>query len=213
MSLELNAKETALVLIDLQNGIVGRQLAPYSGTDVVAAGAKLANAVRSAGGVVVYVHVLVNEVLALNADKSMPRPKEPFPPEASELVEGAGYQQEKKDVLITKRQWDAFYATNLDQVLRRRGVKTVILAGIATNFGVESTARSAQARGYDLVFAEDAMTTMAVEMHTFAVETLFPIIGRVRKTDEIVQALGGGEKPVASETPAPVVDGEQGAYN
>ena len=212
MSLELNAKETALVLIDLQNGIVGRQLAPYSGTDVVAAGAKLANAVRSAGGVVVYVHVLVNEVLALNADKSMPRPKEPFPPEASELVEGAGYQQEK-DVLITKRQWDAFYATGLDQALRRRGVKTVILAGIATNFGVESTARSAQARGYDLVFAEDAMTTMAAEMHTFAVETLFPIIGRVRKTDEIVQALGGGEKPAASEAPALVVDGEQGAYN
>jgi nicotinamidase-related amidase len=212
MSLELNAKETALVLIDLQNGIVGRQLAPYSGTDVVAAGAKLANAVRSAGGAVVYVHVLVNEVLPLNADKSMPRPKEPFPPEASDLVESAGYQNEK-DVLITKRQWDAFYATNLDQVLRRRGVKTVILAGIATNFGVESTARSAQARGYDLVFAEDAMTTMAAEMHTFAVETLFPIIGRVRKTDEIVQALGGGKKSAASETAPPVVDGEQGAYN
>ena len=113
---------------------MGRQLAPYSGTDVVAAGAKLANAVRSAGGVVVYVHVLVNEVLALNADKSMPRPKEPVSAGGfSELVEGAGYQQEK-DVLITKRQWDAFYATGLDQALRRRGVKTVILAGIATNF-------------------------------------------------------------------------------
>ncbi len=211
MSVELNAKETALVLIDLQNGIVGRQLAPYSGTDVVTAGAKLANAVRSAGGVVVYVHVLVNEVLALNADKSMPRPKEPFPPEASELVESAGYQQEN-DVLVTKRQWDAFYATGLDQALRRRGVKTVILAGIATNFGVESTARSAQARGYDLVFAEDAMTTMSAEMHTFAVETLFPIIGRVRKTDEIVQALGG-EKSAASETSALGVGEEQGAYN
>jgi nicotinamidase-related amidase len=211
MSLELNAKETALVLIDLQNGIVGRQLAPYSGKDVVSKGSHLANAVREAGGTVVYVHVLVNEVLPLQADKAMPRPSEPYPPEASELVEAAGYQDDK-DVLITKRQWDAFYATNLDQALRRRGVKTIVLGGVATNFGVESTARSAQARGYDIVFAEDAMTTMSAEMHKFAVEVLFPIIGRVRTSDEVMQALGAAEKPTASE-PVAVVDGEQGAYN
>ena len=79
--------------------------------------------------------------------------------------------------------------TNLDQVLRRKGVKTVIMAGIATNMGVESTARSAQARGFDLVFAEDAMSTMSEAMHRFAVENIFPVMGRVRSSSEITAAL------------------------
>jgi nicotinamidase-related amidase len=55
---------------------------------------------------------------------------------------------------VTKRQWGAFYATDLDQQLRRRGIRTIVLGGIATNFGVESTARAAFDRGYELVFAE-----------------------------------------------------------
>lgn len=189
MSLTLNPKETALVLIDLEHGIVGRQLAPYTGTQVVSRCAHLADAVRAAGGMIVYVHVLLNEIVTPDADKPQPRPASPPPPEASELVPESGYE-EGTDVLITKRQWDAFYATNLEQALRRRGVRTIIMGGIATNFGVESTARSAQARGYNLVFAEDAMSSMSAEMHDFAVSTLFPIIGKVRKADVITQALG-----------------------
>lgn len=226
MSLELDAKETALVLIDLQNGIVGRQLAPYGGRDVVAIGAKLAEAMRAAGGTVVYVRVLVNEVLRLDADRAMPRPSEPYPPEASELAKDAGYKPET-DVLITKRQWDAFHATELDQVLRRRGVKTIVLGGVATNFGVESTARSGQSHGYKLVFVEDAMTTMSADMHTFAVESLFPIMGRVRKSEEVLDSLHYAQKP-EDEAPAHsepeksepekseaqrIADGEVGAYN
>jgi nicotinamidase-related amidase len=187
VSLELNAKETALVLIDLEHGIVGRDLAPYSGKDVVAKSAKLAGKMRSAGSPVVYVHVLLHETLSLPADFPMPRPAAPPPPEASELVPEAGYQPDT-DVLITKRQWDAFYATNLDQLLRRKGVSTIVLAGIATNMGVESTARSAQARGYAVVFAEDAMSSMG-DLHALAVGKVFPLIGRVRSTDEIVAAL------------------------
>jgi nicotinamidase-related amidase len=207
MSLELNPKETALVLIDLQKGIVGRQLAPYSGDDVVSRSSKLAEAVRKAGGSVVYVHVLVNEVLKLQSDASTQQPnnqqqhsEEPPPSEAdqkkqqdeaSQLVENAGRQD--GDALVTKRQWDAFYATELDQILRRRNAKTIILGGVATNFGVESTARSAQSRGYEVVFAHDAMTSMSEELHKFAVEKVFPLIGRVRSSDEITGALGGGK--------------------
>ena len=187
MSLQLNAKETALVLIDLEHGIVGRELAPYSGKEVVAKCAQLAEATRTAGGTVVYVHVLLHDTMSPPADYPMPRPATPPPPEASELVPEAGYQP-GTDILVTKRQWDAFYATHLDQALRRKGAKTIILAGIATNMGVESTARSAQARGYALVFAEDAMSSMG-DLHGLAVEKIFPLIGRVRSTAEIVAAL------------------------
>ena len=86
----------------------------------------------------------------------------------------------------------AFYGTDLDLQLRRRGLTTIILCGIATEFGVESTARDAYERGYELVFAEDAMTGRNAESHANAIRHIFPRIGRVRRTEEIVAALGAG---------------------
>lgn len=93
------------------------------------------------------------------------------------------------DLVITKRQWGAFYGTNLEQALDRKGIETIIMAGIATNMGVESTARAAFDAGYALIFAEDAMTTMGAEWHNFSVKNLFPRMGRVRSTQEIIEAL------------------------
>lgn len=189
MSLILSPKTTALVLIDLQKGIVARQLAPHSAADVVSRSAMLASALRESGGMVAYVHVLVGETISLPADKPRPRPAEQPPASASELVPEAGFQA--VDVLIAKRQWGAFYGTALEQQLRRHGIRTIILAGIATNFGVESTARAAHDHGYELVFAEDAMSSMSAELHQFSVENLFPIMGRVRSSAEIAEALKG----------------------
>ncbi len=191
LSLTLIPKETALVLIDLEHGIVGRELAPYTGKEVVGRCAQLAEAVRKAGGTVVYVHVLLHEIVRPAGDRPMmPPDAPPPPPEASELVPEAGYRP-GRDILVAKRQWGAFHATNLDQALRRRGVKTIILGGIATNVGVESTARAAIEHGYEVVFAEDAMSTVSAEMQAFAVGTMFPMMGYVRKTDEVVAGLEG----------------------
>ena len=188
MSLELSPKSTALILIDLEHGIVGRALAPYTGKDVVERCAKLAAAVRSAGGTVVYVHVLIHEILRLPADTPMMPPGAPPPPPAmSELVPEAGI--EPGDVLVTKRQWGAFYGTSLEQQLRRRGITTIIMGGIATNFGVESTARAALDQGFQIVFAENAMTSMSAEAHRFSTAHIFPVMGHVRSTEEIVDAL------------------------
>lgn len=86
--------------------------------------------------------------------------------------------------MILKRQWGAFYGTDLDLQLRRRGLETVILCGIATEFGVESTARDAYERGYNLVFADDAMTGASTESHINSVESIFPRLGRVRITED-----------------------------
>jgi nicotinamidase-related amidase len=187
MDLKIDPKVTALVLIDLQQSIVARQLAPYSSSDVIQNAARLAAAHRAKGGTVVYVRVLVGEVLRPPVDAAFPAGTGAPSANATELVPEAGVQP--GDVVVSKRQWGAFYGTDLDQHLRRRGIRTIVMGGIATNLGVESTARAAFDRGYELVFAEDAMSSMSAEMHNFSVKNLFPRMGRVRSTEQIVSSL------------------------
>jgi nicotinamidase-related amidase len=190
-ALQIDVASSALVLIDLQHGTVGRKLAPYPGAAVVGNCVLLAQEMRNRGGMVVFVRVLVNELLALPADAPLSPPGAPAAaPDASQLVPEAGV--EATDIVITKRQWGAFYGTELDQLLRRRHIKTIILGGIATNFGVESTARAAHDRGYALVFAEDAMSSLSVEAHEFACDNAFRTMGRVRSTRHVIDALQAG---------------------
>ena len=179
-------KSTALVLIDLQQGIVARQLAPHSSAGVIKNSVRIADALRAKGGAIVFVHVLISDILQLPADETSPRPAN-LPPNASELVPELNIQP--TDVIITKRQWGAFYGTNLEQQLRRRNIRTLILGGIATNMGVESTARAAHDQGYELIFAEDAMSSMSAEIHAFPIKNIFPRMGRVRTTEQITAAL------------------------
>jgi nicotinamidase-related amidase len=183
---------TALVVIDLQYGIVGRTPAPHSGPDVVARASSLAGALRKAGGTVVWVHVTPSpdgrDALQPPTDAPAVTPAD-RPANWAELVPELDRQPE--DLVITKRQWGAFYGTELDLQLRRRGINTIILCGITTNIGVESTARDAFERGYHQVFAEDATSARTAEEHEFVMRTTFPRIGRVRSTAEIVRALGG----------------------
>jgi nicotinamidase-related amidase len=91
---------------------------------------------------------------------------------------------------VTKRQWGALYGTDLEQHLRRRGIRTIVIGGIATNIGVESTARAAFDQGYEVVFAEDAMSSLSAEIHAFPIKNIFPLMGRVRSVEQIVKALG-----------------------
>ena len=188
-SLDLNSEHTALVAIDLQHGILARPLGPHSAADILANSVQLANAVRAKGGLVVWVRVDLAGILHLPADASTAPPKgsPPPPANASELSTELGVQD--GDVVVTKRQWGAFYGTDLEQHLRRKGIRTVIMSGIATNFGVESTARGAFDRGYEIVFAEDAMTSLSAEAHAFVIANIFPRMGRVRSTEEVVKAL------------------------
>ena len=91
--------------------------------------------------------------------------------------------------MILKRQWGAFYGTDLDLQLRRRKVTTIVLCGIATEFGVESTARDAFERGYELILVSDAMTGLNAESHTDALERIFPRLGRVRDVEQVIGAF------------------------
>lgn len=112
-----------------------------------------------------------------------------LPPDWSELI--PELDRQPGDIVILKRQWGAFYGTDLDLQLRRRGLTTIVICGIATEFGVESTARDAHERDYELIFAEDAMTGMTAESHVNSIGRIFPRMGRVRSTEEILAALKG----------------------
>ena len=121
------------------------------------------------------------------ADVTWKRPAGPLPADWSEIVpELAGHAG---DFIITKKQWGAFYDTGLDLQLRRRKINTIVLCGIATNIGVESTARFAYEYGYNQIFAEDAMSSMAMEDHAFAIKKILPRLGRVRSTQEILESI------------------------
>ncbi len=188
-AITIDPRTTALILIDLQYAIVERQTAPYSTAQVVKNSSALAARLREKGAAIVYVRVDLADFLKLPTDKSMRDPDAPPPlPKASELVLEAGALPD--DMIITKRQWGAFFGTDLEQQLRQRSIKTVILGGIATNYGVESTARAAAGLGFELILAEDATTSLNADAHRFAFENIFPLLGRVRSTEEILSAVG-----------------------
>ena len=93
-----------------------------------------------------------------------------------------------KDIVIAKRQWGAFYGTELDLQLRRRKIETIVLCGVSTNIGVETTARDAYQRGYNQVFVTDAMAANSNDEHEATLKHIFPRIGLLRTTDEILKA-------------------------
>ena len=93
------------------------------------------------------------------------------------------------DLLVTKQPWGAFHGTPLDSLLHDRGVTQIVLTGVATSAGVESTARSAHEHGYHVVLATDAMTDRDPEVHRHSVERIFPRIGETATTAEILDML------------------------
>lgn len=183
--LQLDATKTALVLIDLQNAIAGMDTAPHTAAQVIENSRKLAESFRAHGAPVVYVRVDLNDILKLPADKTFDMGD--MPAIASEIAPSAGFQP--GDILITKRHWGAFAGTDLDQQLKARGIDTVVLTGISTNAGVESTARQGTGLGFAFVVVEDACAAQDSEQHRFAFEKTFPRLARVRTTGEVIAGL------------------------
>ncbi|MFI5358024.1 MAG: hydrolase [Opitutales bacterium] len=192
MTLALNPRQTALVLIDLQQGIMAYPVAPHPTATVLRHALQLGQACVATGATVVCVNVGFAadraDQLKQPVDAAPPIPPGGMPPGWSELVPEVAALP--GSLHITKRQWGAFHVTDLDLQLRRRGITTIVLGGIATNFGVESTAREAWQHNYAVVIAEDACASRTPEMHRFAIEMILPRLARVRATAEIVAALG-----------------------
>jgi nicotinamidase-related amidase len=171
----------ALVIIDLQKGIVGLNTI-HPATEIVSRSAQLARAFRERNLPVVLVNV---------AGRAPGRIQTQFnfspPPDWTELA--PELDRQPGDYTVTKLQIGAFYGTALEQILRRRGVTQVFLTGISTSAGVEATARQAYDQGYNVVLVTDAMTDRDADAHQHSTENVFPRIGEITTTDEALAAL------------------------
>ncbi len=180
--------KTALIVIDLQKGIVNKQTYPHSSNSIVSNAAKLAEVFRKNNAPVFLVRVTpspdIKDGLKPITDNTA-QTSDTMNPDWAEIVSELG--PKKGDFVITKRQWGAFHGTELDLQLRRRKIETIVLCGISTNIGVESTARFAYEYGYQQVFVEDAMASgKSQEEHEATINYVFPRMGRVRKTHDIL---------------------------
>ncbi|MFD3617798.1 isochorismatase family protein [Streptomyces sp. NPDC058676] len=171
--LALDPARTALVLVDLMDRIVALPLEPRKGNELLATSEELAAGFRSVGALVVLVRV--------------ERPGVAEQPAGSGLAPGL---LREGDIEIVKQTIGGFQGTGLDERLREHGVTTLVFGGIATNLGVESTARAAGDLGYDLVFVEDAMAAFTAAEHKASVRLDFPRLGTVVTAAEVRFSTG-----------------------
>jgi nicotinamidase-related amidase len=183
--------KTALVVIDLQNSVVALPGTPISTADVVNRTVELAEAFRKQQLPVVLVRVSIrpdgSDWVPGRTEQGRRRAAGETPTGADQIIdELAGHPE---DIVVTKRNWGAFHGTDLDLQLRRRGITQIVLTGVATSFGVESTARAAHEHGYHVTLATDAMTDMNPDAHTNSIERIFPRLGETGTTSEVVELL------------------------
>ncbi|HEX4321626.1 MAG TPA: isochorismatase family protein [Acidobacteriaceae bacterium] len=174
----------ALVVIDLQKGIVGLPTV-HPTSEIVSRSAELARAFRKRGLPVVLVNVSGRAPGRTDAGA----PNFSFPPDWTELV--PELEQKPDDYLVTKQRVGAFLGTSLNDHLRQCGVTQVFLTGVATSVGVEATARSAYDLGYNVVLVVDAMTDRDADTHRHSVEKIFPKLGETETTENVLQKLQG----------------------
>jgi nicotinamidase-related amidase len=193
-SFTLDPPKTALVVIDLTKGVLSLPSVPHPVQLVLTNAVRLAEAFRRAGSFVVLVNVhsvdgkdRLHPLTGAGRGKPAERPKD-----WAELARELGPQP--LDHLIPKHQRGAFFGTDLDLQVRRRKIETIVLCGIATGFGVDTTAREAYQHGDQQVFAEDAMNALSKEEHRYVCTHIFPRMGRLRSTEQIVAALHAPER-------------------
>jgi nicotinamidase-related amidase len=182
MSLTKLDATTALILIDLQKGIVGLPAA-HPMDEIVNHASVLAEAFRRRGLPVVLVNV---DGGAPGRTEQAMRIRD-FPAGWTDFVPELNRQP--ADHAVTKRTWGAFTNTGLEQHLKKLGVTQVVIAGVATSAGVESTARHAHELGFNVTLAVDAMTDMNLDAHVNSVTRIFPRIGDTGTTGEILNLL------------------------
>jgi nicotinamidase-related amidase len=172
---------TALVVIDLQKGIVA--MAGKAATPVVEKARRLLDAFRRQGRPV----VLVNVAGGAPGRAEQSRSLSDLPADWADLIPELDARPE--DVKVTKHTWGAFTGTDLDAKLKALGVTQIVLAGVATSIGVESTARQAHELGYNVALALDAMTDLRREAHQNSVSMIFPRLGETGQTADIIALL------------------------
>ncbi|MDR3426158.1 MULTISPECIES: isochorismatase family protein [Silvimonas] len=174
--------KTALVVIDLQKGIVARA-AEHGIAEVIQHASALTNAFRRHALPV----VLVNVAGGAPGRIEQTRPHIQLPADWADLVPELNAQPQ--DHLVTKKTWGAFSNTDLAAWLQQQAVTQVVLVGVSTSAGVESTARQAHELGFNVTLAVDAMTDLNPDAHNNSITRIFPRLGETGSTQEIIALL------------------------
>lgn len=173
---------TALLVVDLQNGLVGLPTAhPFDG--VVQNAVALAEAFRARKLPVVLINVdgrAPGRTERAGARGALPPGWTEFLPELN---------RQPADHVVTKRTWGAFTGTDLENYLRKSNVTQVVVVGVATSAGVESTARQAHELGFNVALAVDAMTDLDADAHHNSVAQIFPKLGETGTTQQLMRLL------------------------
>lgn len=185
MTIDFN--KTALVLVDLQQGITKLDYAPHSVDTIIHNANRLIKVFREHNSFIVFVHVDFYD----GEDELKPNAMVTLPPKEGINFSHFHHQLNKKDsdFVITKRNFSSFFGTDLDLQLRRRGIDTIVLGGVATHAGVDTTARDAFQLNYNQYFITDMMSAQNDTMHNFPIQYIFPIMGQTLTTDEFISKL------------------------
>lgn len=186
MALTALDPNTALLVVDLQKGIVGSPPAPLM-EPVVAKAKALVEAFRAQGAPIALINVAG---VAPGRTEQPRRPTGPLDQSFTAFIPELDPQP--ADIVVTKRTWGAFASTDIEQRLRAIGVTQVVVIGVATGTGVESTARQAYEAGFNVTLAVDAMTDPRTEAHDYSIGKVFPRLGETGTTKEIIDMLTKG---------------------
>ena len=182
MTVTLIDSKTALIVIDLQQGIVSLPTVHPIG-DVVKNARALADTFRRRGLPV----VLVNVDGGAPGRTEQPPRTTAFPAGWTDLIPELNRQP--SDIVVTKRTWGAFASTDLEHRLKALDVTQIVIVGVATGTGVEATARQAYEQGFNVTLAIDAMTDLRPEAHDYSLAHVFPRLGETGTTREIIDLL------------------------
>jgi nicotinamidase-related amidase len=174
--------QTALIIVDLQKGIVSSPFI-HPIDDVLKRSRALIDTFRTQGLPV----VLVNVAGGAPGRTQQPPRQRMLPEGWTDLIPELGHQP--SDIVVTKRTWGAFASTDLEAQLKAKGVTQVVITGVATGTGVEATARQAYEQGFNVTLAIDAMTDLRPEAHEYSVTNVFPRLGETGSTQDVLDLL------------------------
>ena len=182
--------KTAFVAIDMQKGIVNNgTLSPHTAQSILTNNDLLVRTLKRTAALKVLVNVDISTFPYLSQQTDMGGMTASVPPEFTDLLLKDSLKDTNNMLTITNYNPSAFFGTSLDLQLRRRGIETIVLSGVATTKGVYATALDAFQHGYHVVLAEDACSDRDKESHQLFIKKIFPKTARVRSTKQIIEAI------------------------
>jgi nicotinamidase-related amidase len=179
-------KNTALILIDLQNSVIGLPVV-HPIDEILDNANKLIAAFREKNLPIIIVNVKPKDAAWIKSRKEVKMPPHSDDENLYKITDRLGTSSD--DIFITKHTWNAFFETSLNDELRDRDITGIVFGGVSTSIGVEGTARAASELGYNISFAIDAITDRTKEAHERSVQFIYPRLGEIGNTQEIIQMM------------------------